>query len=555
MSVLFNGKSQSRDIHDIVVSLQEGAAPICNESVAGTKLSEIEQNNMADSIRQLMLEHYAGDIPQQMEAMLTEDANGVAQMFLNNLYDAAPGGLNESASLPNLVTLTASIATTMRTPYEAVLHRLFDTRVLDKQTVEIEEVIPTIKAPGESQDEDLIDALAPYAPVPFVDRTEIMVETLVDGVVPGQSAKGLALLDGKDPLFKLNRDVRISKIDVDLGEGAVDQKKIRMAKGSVPYFDAKTNTMVCMYEVEDSSGGIVNVDVTAKIDFDRSVLEYLRADDCVKKVYFYATVSHAEHTHPIYTSFRNNFQQFIVPTRPHIEVSLPQETRTDIANSIQHFANTDIVTAMTENITVISSRMEDQRLKKALNQGHEYEAQFSFDAPDNFAYGNLEWFKREFVPFLDQCALKMKNDWNITDCHFRVGVSPYILRIIDTDYSMDKALTEESKGSGVINYSIGVKTSSATFYFISSQQFEDNELKMLLIPNNFTMSQVKTYNYFKYSSFLTDQLRRSDNPKQPANVYSERNLPIVFRPLSADIKITSMPIMKTDGPRWIKKVS
>lgn len=555
MSVLFNGKSQSRDIHDIVVSLQEGAAPICNESVAGTKLSEIEQNNMADSIRQLMLEHYAGDIPQQMEAMLTEDANGVAQMFLNNLYDAAPGGLNESASLPNLVTLTASIATTMRTPYEAVLHRLFDTRVLDKQTVEIEEVIPTIKAPGESQDEDLIDALAPYAPVPFVDRTEIMVETLVDGVVPGQSAKGLALLDGKDPLFKLNRDVRISKIDVDLGEGAVDQKKIRMAKGSVPYFDAKTNTMVCMYEVEDSSGGIVNVDVTAKIDFDRSVLEYLRADDCVKKVYFYATVSHAEHTHPIYTSFRNNFQQFIVPTRPHIEVSLPQETRTDIANSIQHFANTDIVTAMTENITVISSRMEDQRLKKALNQGHEYEAQFSFDAPDNFAYGNLEWFKREFVPFLDQCALKMKNDWNITDCHFRVGVSPYILRIIDTDYSMDKALTEESKGSGVINYSIGVKTSSATFYFISSQQFEDNELKMLLIPNNFTMSQVKTYNYFKYSSFLTDQLRRSDNPKQPAIVYSERNLPIVFRPLSADIKITSMPIMKTDGPRWIKKVS
>ena len=73
----------------------------------------------------------------------------------------------------------------MRTPYEAVLHRLFDTRTLDKQTVEIEEVIPTIKAPGADREEDLIDALAPYAEVPFVDRTEIEVETLVNGLVPG----------------------------------------------------------------------------------------------------------------------------------------------------------------------------------------------------------------------------------------------------------------------------------------------------------------------------------------------------------------------------------
>ena len=60
---------------------------------------------------------------------------------------------------------------------------------------------------------------------------------------------------------------------------------------------------------------------------------------------------------------------------------------------------------------------------------------------------------------------------------------------------------------------------------------------MLLIPNNFKMSVVKTYNYFKYSSFLTDQLRRSDNHVQPAIVYSERNLPIVFEALSTIISI------------------
>ena len=552
MSVLFGGNSQSRDISNIVSELQNEVGGICNESVAGHAVSETEISNMADAIRSLMNEHYGNLIPDALHEMLHEDADSVAQIFINNLAETQQS-MNESAALPSLVTLTASIATTMRTPYEAVLHRLFDTRTLDKQTVEIEEVIPIIKAPGDDKEEDLIDALAPYAPVPFVKRTEIEVETLVEGVEPG--VKNLAVLEGKNYLFKVNRDVRISKIDVDVGEGAVDQSKIRMAKGAVPYFDAKTNTLACMFEVEKNDGTIVTVDVSAKMDFNRSVLEYLRADDAVKKVYFYATVSHAEHTHPIYTSFRNNFQQFIVPTRPHIEVSLPQETRTDIANSIQHFANVDIVTAMTENITVISSRMEDQRLNEALEQGHEFEAEFSFEAPDNFAYGNLEWLRREFIPFLDQAALKMKNDWNITDCHFRVGVSPFILRIMDTDYTMDKAMTEESKGSGVINYSIGCKTSTSTFYFISSQMFEDNKLKMLLIPNNFTNSQVKTYNYFKYSSFLTDQLRRSDNHVQPAIVYSERNMPVVFRPLSTDITITEMPIMKTEGARFIKRVT
>ena len=552
MSTLFGGMNKSRDIKDIVEKLREGGDAMINES-AGKDVSEIEVNNMADEIKSVMLEHYSNLFQdQRFDGMLKEDAESAAQIFKNNLLENQTT-LSESASLPSLVTLTASIATTMRTPYEAVLHRLFDTRTLDKQIVEIETVIPTIKAPMADREEELVDALAPYAKVPFVDRTEIEVETLVNGLEPGAGCKDLELLAGKNPLFRVNRDVRISKIEAEVDGETIPAEKIHMAKGAVPYFDAKDNTLSCMFDLETAAGEIVHADVSAKIDFTRSTLTYLRADDCIKKVYFYATVDHAEHTHPIHTAFRNNFQQFLVPTRPHIEVSLPQEMRTDIQNSIQHFANTDIVTAMTENISVISSRMEDQRLKKCLDEAHMFEAEFSFEAPANFAHGNLEWFKREFIPFLDQVAVKMKNDWNITDCHFRVGVSPYILRIMDTDYSMDKSMNEEGKGSGVINYSIGCKTSTSTFYFISSQQIDDNMLKVLLIPNNFKNSQVKTYNYFKYSSFLTDQLRRSDNHVQPAIVYSERNLPVVFCPVSANVAITELPIQKNSGPRWIAR--
>lgn len=560
MSTLFGGMSKSRDIRDIVAMLQEGTSAICNESVAGHEISTMNATAMSESIQAKMLEHYSKLMPdQRLEVMLKEDAEDAAKMFMNNLFEntniAGMSTVNESALMPNMVSLTASIATTMRTPYEAVLHRLYDTRTLDKQTVEIEEIIPTIKAPGDTKAEDLIDALSPSASTMFVDRTEIEVETLTQGLVPGSGCKNLPLLEGKNPLFKVNRDVRISKIDVKIDGKAIPPERIRLARGTSPYFDAKDNNLHTLFDVTKDDGEIVTVEVTARMNFEESVLNSLTADDCVEKVYFYATVDHREHTHPIYTSFRNNFQQFLVPTRPHIEVSIPHETRTDIQNSIQHYANTDIVAAMTENITLISSRMEDQRLKKGLDKGHEFEGEFSFEAPSGFAYGNLEWLKREFVPFLDQCALKMKNDWNITDCHFRVAVSPYILRILDTDYSMDKAMTEEGKGSGVINYSIGCKTSTSTFYFISSQMIADSKLQMVLIPNNFKNSQVKTYNYFKYSSFLTDQLRRADNHVQPAVVYSERNLPVVFQPLQTEIEITELPIQKTEGARWVKRVA
>ncbi|MCM1295227.1 MAG: hypothetical protein NC311_06770 [Muribaculaceae bacterium] len=558
MNALFGGMSKNRDISDILQALSEST--ICNEAAQATSVQSIEVQNAADRIAKVMFEHYVGDRQDApYKDMVTSDAADAAQLFKNSLVEyaadanATGAALSESASLtPNLVTLTASIATTMRTPYEAVVHRMYDTRTLDKQMVEIEEVIPTVKAPLDDVEEDLVDALAPYAETPFIDKTELLVDTLVNGVE--LNVKDLPLLAGKNPLFRINRDVRVDHIEVKIADEVIDQKDIFMAKGATPYFDAKNNQMTCLFNVRKADGTIETVDINAEIDFDKSTLKYLRGDPQVTKVYFYATVSHHEHTHPIYTSFRNGMQQFIVPTRPHIEVSLTQEQRTDISNSIQHFANTDVVTAMTESITVISSRMEDQRLKRGLDKGHEYEGSFPYEAPPNFAHGNLEWLKREFIPFLDLCALKMKDRYNITDCHFRVGVSPYILRILDTDYTMDKAMTEESRGAGAINYSIGIKTSTSVFYFISSQQFDDAQIHMNLIPNNFKMSQVKTYNYFKYSSFLTDQLRRSDNHTMPAIVYSERNMPVVFKTLATRLEIADMPTTKTDGLKWIKRV-
>lgn len=547
--------SKNRDIQALVKELTESTSGITNESVIG----EHEIANTKDFIQETTYNHYMSalgitDENSVMAGFLAEDASIAAQMFLNTLAESAEmRSLTEATAVPSLNTLTASIAVTQRVPYEATLHRMYDTRSLDKATVEIEDVIPMVKAPNQDP-EDLIDAFAPGRADLFVDKTEmVLTDLMTNGIAPGNACKNTDLCNGLDPLLRINRDMRVDHIDLATGT-TLSNVTLQMKKGSVPYFDAKTSVMEVVYEAVNTNGVVTaELDVSAKVDFERGILEYLRADEEVGKVYFYATMSHAEHTHPIQTMFRNNFQQFTVPTRPHIEVSLPQEVKTDISNSIQHFADNDIITAMTEQISVISSRMEDQRLYKGLTGGHMFEALFNFEPPANFNYGNLEWLKREFIPFMDQIATKMKCEYNLDDCHFRVAVSPYILKILDTEHVVNKAMTEDTKASGIINYSIGVKTSTSQFYFISSQMIGASEGLIALLPNNFKNSPVKTYNYFKYSSFLTDQIRRSDNPRQSAIVYTERNLPIVFTPVATKLSITNMPITIETGDRWYVK--
>ena len=556
--------SKNRDIQSIVETLTDSTRGITNESCT----SDREIQNTKDFIQETMYNHYMDalgitDENSAMASILKEDAEQVSQMFINNLVENSKGtplaSINEASAIPALATLTASIAINMRVPYEATLHRMYDTRTLDKATVEIEDVIPTIIAPGKEA-VDLIDAFQPgfdggKDDALFVDQTEIVLTDLLEtGIVPGKDCKNTNLTEGLDPLYRINRDMRIDHIEL-AASTTLQDVTLKLQKGSTPYFDAKTHVMNVTYEAVDSTGAVVaELAVTAEVDFERNLLKYLQADEEIGKVYFYATIEHSEHTHPIKMSYRNNFEQYSVPTRPHIEVSLPEEVKTDISNSIQYFASNDIITAMTEQISVISSRLEDQRLYKGLKSGHMFEALFNFEPPANFNYGNLEWLTREFIPFLDQIAMRMKCEYNLEDCHFRVAVSPYVLKILDTNHVVDKSLTEESRGSGVINYSIGVKTSTSNFYFISSQMMAPNVGLICMLPNQFKNSPVKTYNYFKYASFLTDTIRRSDNTRMPAIVYSERNLPIVFTPVASELTITNMPITITSGDKWyIKK--
>ena len=112
MSTLFGGIDKSRDIAQIVEKLRDSTNSLVNEN-AGQEIRPMEVTNMAEEIKEIMLEHYSSYVPEKLEHMLHEDAESAAQIFQNSLNEMQTT-LSESAAMPGLVTLTASIATNRR---------------------------------------------------------------------------------------------------------------------------------------------------------------------------------------------------------------------------------------------------------------------------------------------------------------------------------------------------------------------------------------------------------------------------------------------------------
>lgn len=556
----------SKAVSDIISSLKHGARAICNEAAMHSSYDDSETGALAESIRETMIDMYSDDMGTAFHDFVVEDASNAAKMFKNGIADMKSMNLVESASAPDIKSLTVSIATTMRSPYEVNLHRLAHVEVADSWTFSIEDIEPYITAPGHKE-ENMIDALSPFAPVPFVDKTETEIETLTKGLKPGAECNNIPLTTSLDPLIKINRDCRIIGIDAKYtakagADGtAIPRDKIIPRRGATPYFSATKETMTMDYDVTLPNGEITHLTVNSKIDFSRNTMNYLSVVDneyvTVEKVYFYATASHEEHLSPITTNVRNSFTEYMIPTRPHIEISMPGETHTDISKSVSHFGagGEDVLAYLTSRAVVISTSMEEERLQKQICGDHIWEAAFPFEAPNYFSLGNIEWFKREAIPFLDSIATKMMITYNLTDCHFRVAVSPEVMKLLDTDFTIDKGADESHGGSGKIGYTMGIKTSTAKFYFIPTLRVKSNQAIIIMHPNEFKNAQLRTVAYFKYSSFVTDKLRRADNPRFDALTYVERNLPLTFTPAITHLEVTDMPIEKQTGSIFMRKVA
>ena len=68
MSSMFGGNNKSRDIEEIINQLRDSS--ICNEATVGSVLAPVEIENMAESVKSTMYDHYSAIFPEQFDNML-----------------------------------------------------------------------------------------------------------------------------------------------------------------------------------------------------------------------------------------------------------------------------------------------------------------------------------------------------------------------------------------------------------------------------------------------------------------------------------------------------
>jgi hypothetical protein len=543
----------SKSTRDLVQSLTETAG-LNQEDFAAIKSSEVERERLVESSLQSFQELYGADyeaLGSVGKQLLKEDID-VARTIIANNMSGEGNPLNETTSIS---MLTASIATTIRKPMEANMHRVFDVEAVSTPIVTLEQYFDTLTNPANQK----VDAYTAFNTTTFLDS---VVEPLVigtEGIAPTRAR--VNLLAGQDSsVHRIDTDARITGlVYFDAGVEVVSSK-IRYKRGTVPYFDSKTGTCDVTFLVAVTALDIREIKVDARIDFATGELVYLNVDQPksgapgsevgVEKVKFDIHLGFDAHTSAIALGARNSFISLPIPTSPHFEVSESIEKLHDIKSGESHLKGRDFVSMLTEKMTVYSAAKEDLSLFSLLSQenNHLYDLSYDYEAPSTYAAGSpFEWIKLNLVNLIDTACTQMKHDYHIKSAVFKIAISPIMLRIIDNGYNFN---TDESVTSA-LNYSVVAKTAANTMIFISSERYDDIGQINMILPDKDTPI-IKTFCYYKYQSFLTDALQSSRNTARKAIVFAERNLPTVLEPVACKLTIENMPHKKTDGNRIVK---
>lgn len=467
-----------------------------------------------------------------LDSIVESLANDAGNM-VTNMYSK----VNEAAVSVGGTYLASTIATTMRRPMETTIHRLYRTESVKSPFLMFHEIIPKIKAPNK-EEIAIFDAFAKGSN--FIDDTEIYLTALSQtGVSVGD--KNVAMTTGLDSRYRVSRDAYISGVTL---KTPIAGTTCRLVKGTSPYFEAKDRTSDVAFEFIDAAGAVkATVDVQVKIDFDGCVIERVTGSSEINKVLIVAKVSHEQHLHPIEVSVKTDEpREYNIPTRPHIEISIPTEIGTDASRADGPLKGLDLSSFLSNQVAITTNHLEEQRLFNTLRRNTApYEYQFDFEAPNYYSTGNISWFQKEFVPQLEQLAALMMADYQCYDCYFKVGIPNFLLTLLQPDFTISNGSVT---GTSVPNFTIGVKTASVVFEFNTSDKWENNMGKMLLVPNKTDNAELRTFHYAKYDSFLTDKLRKATNNALPAITFSERNAEFIFTDASADVKINNLAIDK-----------
>lgn len=538
---------KSRSSRELVQKLNEECG-LVQSSFSAIKESTAEKQSLIESAIGAFQETYAkgyedlGAIGQQM---LKEDVDNARIIIENNMNDDI---FNETT---NIALLTASIATTMRKPMEANIHRAFDVEAVSTPIVTIEQVFDTLT----NADNQRVDAFSAFNNNDFLSSVVDALPIGTAGIAPTRSS--VDLLAGHDKsVHRIDKDARVSGLIYFDAGVQVAASAIRYKRGTIPYFDSKTGTCDVVFEVKVGAE-TREIKVDARIDFANGTLVYLNTDDSkgatntgVEKVLFDLHLGFDAHTSAITLGARNRFSSLPIPTAPHFEVSESIETLADIKNGENAMRGRDFVSMLTEKMVVYTAAKEDLTLFNLLEgaNNHLYELNYDYEAPSSYAAGSpFEWIKLNFINLVDTVCTGMKRDYHVKSAVFKVLVSPIMLRIIDNGYNLN---TDESVNS-TLNYSVVAKTAANTMVFVSSERYDSTgQVNMILTDKELPI--VKTFCYYKYQSFLTDALQSSRNTARKAIVYAERNLGTVLEPAACKINIDNLPHKKSDGNRIVK---
>lgn len=514
--------------------------PASQELLTSLKESEGEKKSYSKAMSESYQASF-GDQYKQFGAigdrLLKEDIEVAQQVISNNMKHEL---FNETADIR---LLTASSVTTMRKAMEANIFRAFDTQAAESPIITMEFQQDTLT----NSKNETVEVHTAFDDSTFLETVETPIAIGKTGIAPFQQNTDL-LTGFNKSLHRIDTNIRITGIEYHKAGGtAVDAEKIKPKKGSNPYFDSKTGLADIAYIVETDPSTFVTVNVTAKVDFGKGVLETLNTDAPydnttqagVKKVFFDIHLAHDAHQNAITVSTKNRFTSVPIPTSVHFEVSESIETLQDIKTGESALKGKDVVSILSEKMVTISANKEDLILYNELEKDYNsiYEMKYDYEAPNSYAAGsNFEWVKLNFINLIDLLCTSMKKDYHVKNAEFRILLSPIMLRIVDNGY----VLGTEEAGTSLLNYNIKAKTAANSMIFISSERYDEKfQINMILTDRENPI--IKTFDYWKFQSFLTDALQSSKNATRKAITFSERNIPIITDPVACKATIDNLP--------------
>jgi len=555
-----------------IVNALPGFVTGLNESFADITAESQEMNEYATSMQEIVREQYAGveEVAENSfeEMVINEDAADAGQVLRNSVTEMHNIMNENTVSMTNMSIIAATAMTIIKQPMETNVHRLMNSRAAKGPVIEIAEVKPTITLPGESKARKVYDALERGTDAHT--KLEVIPTALQSAItLTNNSAKSVDLLDSMDPNYRMNNDLKLTNVTVELDpDGGADSftttdVSIVLQTGTRPYFDAKHRQLTAVYDVKlvDDVVAELFVDATLKSDGSeiRSITTSFEAtpagaamDFRAIDVTFSGTVSHAQHMHPSTLSIESERNEFQIPTRPHYEISLEKESQTDIQKSNTGIQG-DLITMMTNQALLVANHAEDLRILNTLGMDFattdeaawitsitnstngEIIVDLDFEPRAGYNKTIFDYVRESCVPALDQVVTYLKEKYHIPDSHARVLSSPGFNKHLMPDANTVKGSVQS--GPAALSENLSAVSSTNTIVFVASSRVNTWSVKLVIIPNKKDKAERRTYDYWKYASFLTNDLRKASNHALPATVYSLRNAEVIGDHIGANINV------------------